>query len=101
VRDGGADSRQEIHASLSPEDIQARHQRMIRVVGETSSAVRGELPGPTSGMGVEAGLDDPGGDGAPPRAPPQGAAGDLSVHLEEPTPSSPRPALEPEDPDGR
>src|SRR5690606_35191259 len=32
---GGADSRQEIHASLSLEDIQARHQRMIRVVGET------------------------------------------------------------------
>ena len=31
---GGADSRQEIHASLSLEDIQARHQRMIRVVGE-------------------------------------------------------------------
>ncbi|MCA9241995.1 MAG: hypothetical protein KDA37_17410, partial [Planctomycetales bacterium] len=27
---GGADSRQEIHAALSLEDIQARHQRMLR-----------------------------------------------------------------------
>ncbi len=66
---GGADSRQEIHASLSLEDIQARHQRMIRVVGETSSAVRGELPGPTSGMVIDAEPDDHEGDAAPPRAP--------------------------------
>ena len=78
---GGADSRQEIHASLSLEDIQARHQRMIRVVGETSSAVRGELPGPTSGMVIDAEPDDHEGDADPPRAPTEGAAGDLNVHL--------------------
>ncbi len=78
---GGADSRQEIHASLSLEDIQARHQRMIRVVGETSSAVRGELPGPTSGMVIDAEPDDREGDAEPPRAPTEGAAGDLNVHL--------------------
>ena len=78
---GGADSRQEIHASLSLEDIQARHQRMIRVVGETSSAVRGELPGPTSGMVLDAEPDDHEGDADPPRAPTEGAAGDLNVHL--------------------
>lgn len=78
---GGADSRQEIHASLSLEDIQARHQRMIRVVGETSSAVRGELPGPTSGMVIDAEPDDREGDADPPRAPTDGAAGDLNVHL--------------------
>ena len=78
---GGADSRQEIHASLSLEDIQARHQRMIRVVGETSSAVRGELPGPTSGMVLDAEPGDHEGDADPPRAPTEGAAGDLNVHL--------------------
>lgn len=79
---GGADSRQEIHASLSLEDIQARHQRMIRVVGETSSAVRGELPGPTSGMVIDAEPDDREDDADPPRAPTEDAAGDLNVHLQ-------------------
>ena len=78
---GGADSRQEIHASLSLEDIQARHQRMIRVVGETSSAVRGELPGPTSGMVIDTEPDDHEDDADPPRAPTEDAAGDLNVHL--------------------
>lgn len=78
---GGADSRQEIHASLSLEDIQARHQRMIRVVGETSSAVRGELPGPTSGMVIDTEPDDHEDDAYPPRAPTEDAAGDLNVHL--------------------
>lgn len=78
---GGADSRQEIHASLSLEDIQARHQRMVRVVGETSSAIRGELSGPTSGMVIDAEPDDHEGDADPPRAPTEGAAGDLNVHL--------------------
>lgn len=42
---GGADSRQEIHASLSLEDIQARHQRMMSLVEATPAAVRGEVPG--------------------------------------------------------
>jgi len=86
---GGADSRQEIHASLSLEDIQARHQRMIRVVGETSSAVRGELPGPTSGMVIDADPDDRDGYADPPRAPTEDAAGDLNVHLQgsEPDPA--------------
>ena len=40
---GGADSRQEIHAALSLEDIQARHQRMLREAQASTSAVRGEL----------------------------------------------------------
>jgi hypothetical protein len=87
---GGADSRQEIHASLSLEDIQARHQRMIRVVGETSSAVRGELPGPTSGMVIDAEPDDQEDDADPPHAPTEGAAGDLNVHLRGPEPDRPR-----------
>ena len=40
---GGADSRQEIHAALSLEDLQARHQRMLREMRSASSAVRGEV----------------------------------------------------------
>lgn len=38
---GGPDSRQEVHASLSLEDIQARHQRMLRL-SASSPAERGE-----------------------------------------------------------
>ncbi len=41
---GGADSRQEIHAALSLEDIQARHKRMMQEVEATSAKERGELP---------------------------------------------------------
>ena len=40
---GGADSRQEIHAALSLEDIQARHQRMLRASQEASAEERGEI----------------------------------------------------------
>jgi len=40
---GGADSRQEIHAALSLEDIQARHQRMLRTAQQTSAEERGEI----------------------------------------------------------
>lgn len=40
---GGADSRQEIHAALSMEDIQARHARMLRASQRASAEVRGEV----------------------------------------------------------
>ena len=40
---GGADSRQEIHAALSLEDIQARHARMLRSSQQVSAAERGEM----------------------------------------------------------
>lgn len=40
---GGADSRQEIHAALSLEDIQARHKKMMKEVEETSAKERGEI----------------------------------------------------------
>ena len=40
---GGADSRQEIHAALSLEDIQARHRQMMKAVESSSSAERGDL----------------------------------------------------------
>ena len=39
---GGADSRQEIHAALSLEDIQARHKRMMKEVEATSAKERGD-----------------------------------------------------------
>ena len=41
---GGADSRQEIHESLSLEAIQARHRRMMSMVEATPAAVCGEVP---------------------------------------------------------
>ena len=80
---GGADSRQEIHASLSLEDIQARHQRMLRVNRSADAAVRGELPDHGEVIDVEA--EDP---AHPPRASSDDAAGDLNVHLGEPAPTS-------------
>lgn len=80
---GGADSRQEIHASLSLEDIQARHQRMLRVNRAADAAVRGELPDHGEVIDVEP--EDP---AHPPRAPSDDAAGDLDVHLGEPAPTS-------------
>jgi len=40
---GGADSRQEIHAALSLEDIQTRHRRMMKTMETSSTAERGDL----------------------------------------------------------
>lgn len=40
---GGADSRQELHAALSLEDIQARHRQMLKDTEGASAAVRGEI----------------------------------------------------------
>jgi hypothetical protein len=76
---GGADSRQELHASLSLEDIQARHHRMFRVVNEAGLPARGELPGPT-GVVLDA---TPVEGSAPPHGPIADAAGDLNVQLQE------------------
>ena len=38
---GGADSRQEIHAALSLDDIQARHQRMLKAMEASTAAEQG------------------------------------------------------------
>lgn len=38
---GGADSRQEIHAALSLEDLQSRHRQMMKDIESSSSAERG------------------------------------------------------------
>ena len=40
---GGADSRQEIHAALSLQDLQTRHARMLRISQQASAAERGEV----------------------------------------------------------
>ena len=40
---GGADSRQEIHAELSLADLQARHRRMLETVKTTSNSEQGQL----------------------------------------------------------
>ncbi|WP_050989267.1 hypothetical protein [Corallococcus macrosporus] len=40
---GGADSRQELHASFSLEGLQARHAQALRVARETTPAERGEV----------------------------------------------------------
>jgi hypothetical protein len=40
---GGADSRQEIYAALSLEDIQARHKQMLRIIEDSSAKERGEV----------------------------------------------------------
>ena len=40
---GGADSRQEIHAALSLQDLQTRHARMLRASQQATAAERGEV----------------------------------------------------------
>lgn len=59
---GGADSRQEVHGSLSLDEIQARHRQMLRTVEETSAAERGTmgrgLPA-AAGAGTSVGSVDP------------------------------------------
>jgi hypothetical protein len=41
---GGADSRQEIHAALSLEELQSRHRRMLQTFEASSPALRGVVP---------------------------------------------------------
>jgi hypothetical protein len=50
---GGADSRQEIHAALSLEDIQARHQRMLRAAQQTTPEERGQVLDVTPTAGAD------------------------------------------------
>lgn len=40
---GGADSRQELHATFSLEGLQARHAQALRAARETTPAERGEV----------------------------------------------------------
>jgi len=77
---GGADSRQEIHASLSLEDIQARHRRAMAQLGATPAAVRGEVPrGPAKSTG--SGDRDTTHDS--PSLLPHGAAGELTEQFQD------------------
>jgi hypothetical protein len=75
---GGADSRQEIHAALSLEDLQARHKKMLQSVEATSAAERGEaerVPAAIESGEREADAEPPPGPLAtPPRKPGGGFA---------------------------
>ena len=42
---GGADSRQEVHAALSLEDLQARHREMLKAIEAMSEVERGDVVG--------------------------------------------------------
>ena len=81
---GGADSRQEIHAALSLEDIQARHQRMLRASQQASAEERGELlealPAPDD-------EDDHTQDANPPPPPTEAAAGEVTGQFREAAPA--------------
>ncbi|MCC7536228.1 MAG: hypothetical protein IT379_08440 [Deltaproteobacteria bacterium] len=73
---GNADSRQEIHASLSLEVLQARHRQMIRAVDVTAEergvVAAGALPSQSTEATVGNTGDPP---AAPPEDPPQKPAG--------------------------
>jgi hypothetical protein len=47
---GGADSRQEVHAALSLEVLQARHREMLRAIEATSELERGGVVGDTKSL---------------------------------------------------
>ncbi len=80
---GGADSRQEIHAALSLEDIQARHQRMLRASQQASAEERGEV------LDVSPAEDDEGEHAPaanPPAPPAEDAAGEVNGHFRDADP---------------
>ncbi len=81
---GGADSRQEIHAALSLEDIQSRHQRMLRAAQQASAEERGEvldvLPSEDSET-IDRYLP-----GNSPATPSEAAAGEVPGHFREAAP---------------
>lgn len=82
---GGADSRQEIHAALSLEDIQSRHQRMLRTAQQASAEERGEV------LDVLPADDPERSDrilpGNSPATPSEAAAGEVPGHFEEAAPT--------------
>ncbi|WP_228565350.1 AT hook motif domain protein [Myxococcus sp. AB036A] len=50
---GGADSRQELHASFSLEGLQARHAQALRAARETTPSERGEVDAEWSSIGAD------------------------------------------------
>lgn len=83
---GGADSRQEIHASLSLEDIQARHRRTMAMLDTAPAAVRGEVP---SGRAKSPGSGDRNPTDDYPRPSLHAAAGKVPGQLNEPARQAP------------
>ena len=71
---GGADSRQEIHAALSLQDLQTRHARMLRASGQASTAERGEVIGELPAADRDR---DPAAASNPPAPPTDAAAGEV------------------------
>jgi hypothetical protein len=76
---GGADSRQEVHTSVSLEELQARHRRMLLAAAEETGVERGRLVAPESDaedglvyevVGQIGDADDADGTPAPPPIPP-------------------------------
>ena len=84
---GGADSRQEVHTSVSLEELQARHRRMLLAAAEETGAERGRLVAPDGDedaagsvydvVGEVDGSDDA---GAPPPTPLDPAAPEVNTH---------------------
>lgn len=75
---GGADSRQEVHAALSLEDLQSRHRQMMKEVEAASAAERGDGQRFVAAPAIPV-LDDP---EKPPGAPPAVASGEAPGHFE-------------------
>jgi len=76
--EGGADSRQEVHASLSLADLQERHRRALRLRQESTPEERGEI-GAAKTEALPA--PDPQDCDYPPGLPSGAAAGEVSGHL--------------------
>jgi len=104
---GGADSRQEVHTSVSLEELQARHRRMLQAVAEApaSECVRLAAPEAEEPDGPVYEVDDEGegAEGAPPPPPTDLDPGDPKVNKETsvftfPAPVEPAPEA-PEEPE--
>jgi hypothetical protein len=78
---GGADSRQEIHAALSLEDIQTRHKRMMKDVEATSAKERGDVEYlPPAALPQPERLDNPNAPASPFDPASEKVSGHLSDH---------------------
>ena len=97
---GGADSRQEIHAALSLNDLQARHQRMLRDARNASGALRGEVVEVGAVSSLPPGESDRASSDNSPAPPAEDVAEEVTVQSDElaasPTPHAPVSAAGPE-----
>ncbi|HQP38080.1 MAG TPA: hypothetical protein PLI95_23010 [Polyangiaceae bacterium] len=84
---GGADSRQEVHAALSLEDLQARHREMLKAIEASTEAERGSEEGEAKALPAPVQEED----GNPPNPSPttgsQEVNGRLAVGRQAPPPA--------------